>query len=191
MDPLDTSEDVPTLPYRLHAYTAGQWATEAESAAAFDTAVDPELWRLHREVPGVLAQPRPQQPARTLRIDRVLVPTDRLINAGWQQGIIGCEIKRSGEKIGPPIAQAMDYSRAVWTLPGGFRVWLDWVFIWPMARQVGPIASVLAQNRIGSAESSEWDRLKLNSGGVNVIRVGWNGDICIGSATNGAKVGSR
>lgn len=173
-------------------YTSGDWLTEYDSAAAFDVAADTDLWTIHREVRGVLAQPRPHQVDKTLRIDRVLVPTARLIQAGWTHGIIGCEIKRSNVKIGPAIAQAMDYSRGVWTLdPSGFRVWLDWVFIWPMGKQYGTTASVLAQNRIGSATSDKWVRLHLKSGENTVLRLGYDGTISIGAATNGAKVGSR
>lgn len=186
------SDDESYALHRLHAYTQGEWDTEVESAAAFDATIDPDLWRIHREVRGRLIHPRPQQVDKTLRIDRVLVPAPRLIDAGWANGIIGCEIKKSGVKIGPVIAQAMDYSRAVWTLePGSFRVWLDWTFIWPMAKQSGPIASVLSQNRLGSATSDAWTRIQFKSGENNIVTVGRDGQIRLGAATNGAKVGSR
>lgn len=173
-------------------YTTGDWTTEHDSAAAFDAAIGTDLWKIHREVSGVLTQPRPHQVIQGVRIDRLLIPTDKLLGAGWNQGIIGCEIKRSNVKIGPPIAQAMDYSRAIWTLrPSGIRVWLDWVFIWPMGKQMGTTASVLAQNRIGSASADSWTRIHFKCGENNIIRVGRDGDIAIGACTNGAKVGSR
>lgn len=173
-------------------YTLGEWSTEHDSAVAFDAAAGSDLWTIHREVNGVLAHPRPHQVDKSVRIDRILVPTPRLIQAGWGHGIVGCEIKRSNVKIGPAIAQAMDYSRAIWTLePSGFRVWLDWVFIWPMGKQHGTTANVLAQNRIGSATSDKWIRFHLKSGENTVLRVGSDGTIGIGAATNGTKVGSR
>lgn len=187
-------EDIAELdesPYS-RTFTQGDWLSEAESAAAFDGAIDPDVWSLHREVRGRLVQPRPQQVDKTLRIDRILVPGPRLIRAGWTNGIIGCEIKKSGVKIGPVIAQAMDYSRAVWTLePSGIRVWLDWVFIWPMSKQSGPIASVLAQNRIGSATADRWTRIHFKSGECNVVKVDSNGIIDLGQARAGARVGNR
>lgn len=173
-------------------YTAGAWSTEDESAAAFDAVVDPELWAAYREVPGVLLQPRPSQVDKGLRIDRVLVPQQKLIAAGWNHGCVGVEIKRSNIKIGPPIAQAMDYSRAVWTLPAaGIQIWLGWVFIWPIEKQHSTTASIMAQHRIGSASCDRWARLQLKSGESNIIRVGYDGSIDIGHAANGRKVGSR
>lgn len=176
-------------------YTAGSYATEAEAAAAFDDAVLAcGLWTVYIEVPGTLCQPRPAQSDKSLRIDRVLVPNQRLRDLGWAYGVIGVEIKKSGIGIGPPIAQAMDYSRAVWTLSqlGGTRVWLDWVFIWPMPKQSFTVASILTQNRIGSASSDIWTFLQLKSGEHNLIKVSRDGRIEIGHAiVNGRKAGSR
>lgn len=173
--------------------TFGNWSTEQESTAALDErlhAVD--LWKVYREVRGTLLQPRAPQADKSVRIDRVLVPNDRLLDLGWNHGIIGIEAKRSGISIGPPISQAMDYSRAVWTLPtGSIKIWLDWVFIWPMTRQGGPIASILAQNRIGSAHCTNWTVLQLKSGESSLLYIGRNGDIRIGAGTNGQRTGTR
>lgn len=95
------------------SYTIGNWPTETESAAALDAVLDRvDLWKVYPEVTGTLSQPRPAQAQRSIRIDRVLVPNTRLLQLGWTHGVIGIEIKRSNIKIGPPIAQAMDYSRA-------------------------------------------------------------------------------
>jgi len=122
-----------------------------------------------------------------------LIANPRLVGLGWRHGAIGVEIKKSGVKIGGPIAQAMDYSRAVWTLPtaGGIRVWLDWIFIWPMPKQSGPLASVLAQNRIGSASADRWTRLYFKSGEANIIKINNDGPPELGAASNGRSVGSR
>lgn len=174
-------------------YTIGDWTTEAQSAAALDRALLAcGLWTVYREVCGTVVQPRPSQPDRSVRIDRLLVPNERLAAAGWKHGVIGVEIKRSGVKIGQPIAQAMDYSRATWTLPvGGIRVWLDWIFLWPVGKQHGTTASILAQNRIGTASADQWTTLHLRTGEHNVLRVGADEQIEIGTAANGQKVGSR
>jgi hypothetical protein len=181
--------------YAQEYLTAGTWATEIEAAAAFDSFLNQcGLWSVYREVPGTLIQPRPSQADKGMRIDRILLPTPRLLALGWTHGAIGVEIKRSGVKIGPPIAQAMDYGRTVWRLDqlGGLRLWLDWVFIWPMTKRHGPIASVLAQNRIGSASSDAWTPLCLWSGEQNLIRIERDGTVAIGTApANGRKAGSR
>jgi hypothetical protein len=127
-----------------------------------------------------------------MRIDRILLPTPRLLELGWTHGAVGIEVKRSKVKIGPPLAQAMDYSRTVWTLPGyGVRIWLDWVFLWPMDRQTGSMASILAQNRIGCAYSTKWTVLHLKCGESNLIKIERDGQIDIGDARNGQKAGSR
>lgn len=177
--------------------TVGQWATEAESAAALDEILDRlDLWKVykpdHDEVRGKLVQPRPVQVDQGVRIDRILVPNKNLTSLGWRHGIVGIEVKKSGHKIGPAIAQAIDYGRTVWKLPnGGFSVWLDFVFIWPMSRHHGTLASILEQNRIGSAYSTKWSRLYLRCGERKILRVGDDGLVEIGDVTSGRKVGSR
>ena len=175
--------------------TVGDWQDESSSAAALDRVLDDAgLWKVYHEVSGVLIQPRPcQSDQRGLRIDRILVPAEKLLENGWTHGVVGIEIKRSGVKIGPPIAQLMDYSRGVWELPGtgGIRVSCDWVFLWPAEPQHGPLASVLAQNRIGCARSAPWIRLQLKSGEQNLLRVDADGTVRIGEGAAGQKVGSR
>lgn len=188
------SIDVPVQQqYIPSGFTIGNWATEAESAAAFDAAVPLELFKMHKEVRGTLLQPRPAQIGRTVRIDRVLLPTEHLLDLGWKFGIIGCELKRSGAKIGPPIAQAIDYGRSVFTLePSKFRVYLDYVFIWPMAKHGSTLGSICAQQRIGSALSDgRYSRFALKSGETGILDVQYDGRIRIGGTQAGAKVGSR
>lgn len=172
--------------------TRGGYATEADSAAALDMVLDEcGLWRVFSEVRGRLLQPRPAQLDKSLRIDRVLVPTERLLKLGWRHGIIGVEIKCSGHKTGPPIAQALDYSRAVWTLPGGFSVWLDYVFVFPMGAIAGPLASVLIQNRIGWAYGGK--RYLTLTCGQNLIDIRHGAVVRLDDRelASGRKVGSR
>ena len=180
---------VATLPVT----TAGRWATEADSWAALDRILDScGLFTVYREVAGEILQPRPGQRDRTVRIDRLLTPTAQLIGAGWRYGAVGVEAKRSGEKIGPPLAQIVDYGRSAFTIRGGLRVWLDWVFLWPLDKQHGTVASFMAQNRLGSAWTSPWRPLELYSGEGRVLTVDRYGRPDIGPAvTNGKRTGSR
>lgn len=177
---------------REREFTIGEWATESESAMAFDKAVPADLFKVHCEVRGTLMSPRPAQADRSMRIDRVLVPTEQLLSLGWQFGIIGCELKRSGEKIGPAIAQAMDYSRTAWQL-GPFRVLTDYTFIWPMAKQGNTVGSILAQNRIGSADANDRVQFKLMCGETPILRIepGSYKPIRVGATACGARAGSR
>jgi hypothetical protein len=173
-------------------FTTGSWATEAESASAFDRLMEElALFRIYREVAGTLCQPRPGQVDRSLRIDRVLAPTPRLVEKGWRHGAIGVEIKRSGTNIGPPLAQAMDYIRGTWSL-GGIWVQLNGVFLWPMHTQGGPLGSVMAQQRIGSVSHERSDLIKFAFGHEVVIALNSYSGVRIPTrASAGAKVGSR
>lgn len=140
--------------------TFGNWETEADSMQALDLALTRiGLWKVYSEVPGVLLQPRPAQNENKVRIDRVLVPNERLISLGWEHGIIGIEGKKSGQKIGPPISQA--------------------------------IASILAQNRIGTADGNQWTLLRLKAGEQSIINVSHKFDVRIGNGGCGQKVGHR
>lgn len=175
--------------------TLGLWRTEAESAAAFDAAIAPSgLFRTYSEVPGELLQPRAGQVERTVRIDRVLVPSPEALLRGWSLGAIGVELKRSGEKVGPPLAQAMDYLRSAWRVRG-VLIHLDAVFLWPMAKQHGAIASLMAHNRIGAAEPAR-KGVRFYIGEECALRIEADfhtGEVAatIGIVRSGTKVGSR
>lgn len=174
--------------------TSGNWLTEADSASALDRRLaSHNLWTVYREVPGVLLQPRPGQVDKSVRIDRVLIPNERLHAAGWRHGAIGIEVKRSGVKLGPPLAQAMDYTRAAWTIAEarGISVLLSMVFVWPMPKQYGPLASLLIHNRIGSASFSKWTSLYLQFGDETILHVDQAGEFRLGTIDSGRKVGSR
>lgn len=173
-------------------YTTGPWVTEAESVAAFDQAVeDVGMFRSYTEVQGHYVQPRIGQPLCTPRIDRILVPTGELIGQGWHHGPVGVECKRSGEKIGPPIAQMVDYSRAVWEIRRGIWIMVQWVFLWPMDIPHGPIASILAQQRLGNVQTTATERLMFHSGQQLIGRFCRDGTIDIRPGTSGCKAGSR
>lgn len=169
------------------------YATEAEAAADFDAIMrNIDLFTSYDEVPGTLLQPRPGQIDKGVRIDRILVPNAKLIDAGWRHGIVGVEIKKDCYAFGPYVAQAMDYTRSAFRLgPGNFNTICDYVFIWPIPAQHGPIASIMAQNRVGSAMSWSHKHIQFKCGENNILDADiFRGNIRIG-ASIGAKVGSR
>jgi hypothetical protein len=175
-------------------YTAGPWQSEADSAAALDAALARcDLWRVYKEVPGTLVQPRPVQQDRSVRIDRILVPGETLRNLGWTQGVVGIEIKRSGIKANEALAQCLDYGRSVFTLPtAGIDVWLKWVFLWPLEKTSGVVASILAQNRIGTAYAHRHCSLHLCSGETALLYASADlQEVRIGKGSCGQKTGSR
>lgn len=175
--------------------TLGTWTTEVASAAALDRALaTADLWKVYSEVEGTLIQPRHGQVDKGMRIDRILVPNKRLLDLGWQNGIVGVEIKRSGEQVGPAIAQALDYGRSVFDIPGsGFAVWLSFVFIWPTSFMGSPpaIRSICQQQHVGSAFSTNHDLLILQCGSFNILEVSREGDLRLKNPTYGRKAGSR
>lgn len=180
----------PEIERALGDYTYGDWATESASVAALDSILEElDLFVVHKEVRGYYLQPRLDQEAKTPRIDRLLIPTPALKEHGWTHGPIGIECKRSAAKTGPPLAQLLDYSRAAWKV-GSTHIIPRWYFLWPMRKAHGALASILAQHRIGSADSSDYYSLRLASGEQVLARLSPD-RIDIGRGHHGTKAGSR
>jgi len=184
----------------LHALcTAGEYWTEEDACKAFDAAVSRSgAFKFWREVTGECMQPLPGNIIKNkYRIDRVLLPTDKLREAGWTKGLIGVEIKRSKVKAGPPLSQMLDYQRCAWSSPKNIKVHLDYVFLFPLEKTMGTIASLMAQNRVGTCfldnhEQSEWHRLAFFLGEQKVVVCYLNkGVIEVGNLNVGSKTGSR
>lgn len=135
------------------ACTSGRFATERDACASLDRLLDANLhlFDVHYEVPGRYVHVRPddaQAKARP-RIDRLVTPTARAVAAGWTWGPVGIECKRSGQNLGPAVAQCLDYKDAVYPIDGAEQL-LERVFIWPLHKFEGPLASVLLQQRLGA-----------------------------------------
>ena len=179
------------------AMTAGHFSTEVEAASAFDYLIDRSgLFRVHREVRGIVLQSQIDTVDKTVRIDRILMPTEKMMKAGWNEGAIGVEIKKSRIKAGPAISQMFDYSRSVWKLPSGYIIACKYYFLYPLEKQHGAIASIMAQNRLGSlcesSFTSQYHRLKFFCGESKVINYYFALDkVEIGNLNFGARVGSR
>ena len=177
--------------YETEHLTLGSFASEAESARALDEAIEAiGLFRIHREVVGSYLFMRPEAALQTARIDRILIPTPALLEQGWNHGPVGIECKRSGVKLGPPLAQLLDYSRATWQI-GATWIMPRFYFLWPMAKAHGPLASVLAQNRVGSAFGSRYQRLHLACGEQTIARFARDGGVDCSGNGFGRKTGSR
>lgn len=109
------------------------------------------LFNIASEARGTLLQPLPNSEPKEMRIDRILFPTTKLIGRGWRHGYIGVEAKKPGEKMGPALAQAMDYLRTAFISPNtGARIMVNWLVLWPFEFPSGPTESVMAQNRVAT-----------------------------------------
>lgn len=181
------------MSYPGQILTGQQFETEPEAMDAFDRAAEASgcFSKIHREVRGEYLQPRLGCDRECCRIDRILIPNAKLIGAGWPHGPIGVEGKCSGKKIGKVLAQALDYTRAIWFLPHGFEVHLRWVFLWPLDALKGDIESVMAQNRIGHVRSHQRTPLVFACGGTCGITIYADGTVQAKALPMGNKAGSR
>lgn len=179
---------------RMNRYEqGGGYRNEAEAAAAFDGCIPASMFRVYKEVTGKVVLSRPEKKYDAVRIDRVLVPTVKAATQGWLYGAIGVEIKRSEDKFGPALSQCMDYRHSLFLIPpSNVRVYLDWIFIWPMRKEGGPLASVMAQNRIGTCFRGWEGGVDFFCGEAAVIRNLDYGSMTIGKGIrNGLRTGSR
>lgn len=110
-------------------------------------------FKVYTEVPGKKLHTRHfKNDKRGVRIDLIAVPTENTILSGWRSGIIGFECKKSGLKIGKTFAQCLDYMDSGFTLNrGNLCVTLDYCFAFPVAKQGGPLGSMLTSTHIGTA----------------------------------------
>jgi len=178
--------------------TAGAFASEHESLAAFDEAVDRSgLFRLYREVDGYYVTHRPERELSCPRIDRILVPNAKLRELGWV-ATIGVEAKRSGAKLGPMVCQALDYSWAIYRVSDTY-LHPEAIFLWPVDREgidgetIGhAIESVMTQNRIGYACPAR-EGVQFGVGGCWVLSFSSAGVVARRDIFDrvGRKVGSR
>jgi hypothetical protein len=174
--------------------TIGMFSDEPAAWAAFDALVEKTgMFKIQIEVPGKILQPRLLADEQDTRIDRIIFPNQQLVDAGWKFGPIGVEIKKSRTKLGPPLSQILDYSRCVWDIHKDRSTWatLFYFFLFPAAKMHGPIASILAQNRIGTCESSHWYPLEFWSGESRILSFDQNQIHSIGRCDAGKKTGSR
>jgi hypothetical protein len=148
---------------------------------------------MYEEVTGKLTFHRHwKEDKRDIRIDRILVPRSKLVEKGWKLGAIGVEIKNSGVKIGPPLAQASDYLDAVWYITDWeLAICLSHVFLFPCSELHNNMASVCAQSRLGQFEITPYI-MRIKTGESTLFYYNFStGEISCNENKNGKRVGSR
>jgi hypothetical protein len=179
--------------------TCGDYKSEQDAVKAFDAAVEKSgCFSILREVAGKFLETQADQIVKdSPRIDRVLVPTPQAIEQGWDRGCIGIEVKRSGMKLGPPVAQLLDYMLCLWPIPGATGVKLSYGFLFPLGKVGHALGSIMAQKRIGGCwfrgePSSPWYELAFYCGEQSRFIIYPNrGEIEIKNQSFGRKTGSR
>lgn len=173
--------------------TCGSW--EDERAAENDLATVLQaagLFHVYRQVVGRPLWTHCFQHPQDVRADMLLMPTARLIGAGWTAGATVIEVKRSGQKIGPGCNQLIDYLNSAWWLPdsGGVAVVPAFGFLFPAHKQHGPLASVMAHQHIGTACFYE-GALYCYCGESPVLTLSAAGEVRLGRLDFGLKAGAR
>jgi len=173
--------------------TSGSYENEADAEDHFDQLASRSgLWKIHKQVVGHSWQPRPgADPKKHLRIDRILQPTQKLIDAGWAHGCAGVEVKASGLKIGKPVSQMLDYSRCVWSMPTGNTTTLKYTFLFPCVSALGNVMSIMTQNNLGFCYEHR-GHLRLSIGSTVAFGFDSLGQLVVRSLLRGGKkAGSR
>lgn len=175
------------------AVTCGGWIDERaaeDDLVAFVRSTG--LFGVYRQVAGRPLWTHCFQLQQDVRADVLLVPLQRVLDAGWAGGAIVIEVKRSGEKIGPGCSQLVDYLNSAWRLPqsGGVTIVPSFGFLFPAHKQHGPLASVMAHQHIGTAcFRAGW--LCCYCGESRVMSINAAGGLRLGRLDFGLKVGSR
>jgi hypothetical protein len=164
--------------YADWAYFHGEYATEDDALADLDARVAASnLFHVYREVEGYYLAHRPGRQMKTARIDRILVPTGRLRAQGWEV-TIGVEAKRPGTKLGPALAQAIDYTWCIFRA-GAAYLYPEWIFLWPLRHPGGPLESIMAQNRVGTAEAGYQGSTMFKAGSANALILRADGECSV------------
>jgi len=174
--------------------TTGNFQTEQEACKFFDEVISAsDLFNVYSEVSGKMLYKRFWKEDKTdIRIDRILVPKTKLLENGWSMGIAGVEIKRSGKKIGPPLAQAGDYLDACYFITSGqYAIQISHVFLFPLGKLHNNLASICSQNRIGQLDMDRY-RIYFRCGESTLLYYNiTTGQINVSINKNGKKIGSR
>lgn len=181
------------------AITVGKYQNEPDACADLDRRLTASgIWRVMTEVWGEQVHPRIDTEARStdatrhkgVIIDRMCIPESKIVRAGWTEGAIGIEAKKSGLPLGRRVCQAMDYSRSVFRTPNGVHVMVKWVFLWPAEWPTGDLASLMANFRIGTVAPYSTNGLVFTVNNTHVIVANVD-QVSVKLPTCGHKVGSR
>ena len=169
---------------------SGNFDTEKAALDAFDATVERSgLFTVRRQVRGCYTALRPGRDERAPRIDRLLFPTQKARDLQWD-AVIGIEAKRSREKLGRAVCQALDYTWAEFDVDGE-QVRPSWIGLWPLGRQTRAIASVMTQNRLMSATPMWTHGFGFDIAGSWLLLVDAHGDVCSIRADLAAIVGHK
>jgi len=171
--------------------TCGNWVTEKQAEDDLVSMIDAtDAFYIYRQVAGEPLWKHHFQSPQQVRCDVLLLPAPKLLDLGWHGGAIVIETKKSGVRFGPGLSQLVDYTNSAFYLSGGVAVVPTFGFLFPVQKQHGPLASVMAQQHIGAAEVS-YGRLVLSCGESNVLTISRAGEVKVGTVNFGRRLGAR
>lgn len=171
--------------------TCGHWQTEAEAEEYLAQFLElSKLFVVYRQVVGEPLWKHHFQPFHGVRADLLLLPDSKLLGCGWQYGAIVLEVKRSGEKIGPGLNQAIDYTNTAFYIDGGVAVVPTFAFLFPVPKQAEALASIMAHQHLGSAFFAHGG-LHLYCGESRILSLLDDGEIRLGRVHMGRRLGAR
>lgn len=188
-------------PQRFEA--EGDYALEAPAVDELATFIDASgLFRVYREVCGVVTHAGPCRERKDVRVDLILAPQQRAFDYGWEHGQVAIECKRSGEKLAPAVAQARDYRSSVFALRtsnGNLVAWVapQFLLVYPYNLPTGDLDSLMAADGIGVANwrkdhPSQVRVLRFKVGGWRMLEIYEDGRVDVNRRpAPGRKVGSR
>jgi hypothetical protein len=174
-----------------HEQTTGPWDDELQAKKELLQFLnDKELFLTFPEISGVPLLTRPGKTPQSVRADVLAMPIG-IHESRFECGAIVFEVKRPGEKIGPAISQLLDYLNSAFKVPSGVSVVPSYGFIFSAPPQHGTLASIMAQNHIGTAEIRQ-GILHLYCGEQRLLSIASSGVIAkYGNLNFGNKTGSR
>ena len=171
--------------------TYGDWQVEAE--------LEDELvgllgqlgcFEIHRQIPGRPLYLHHFKPLQEVRADLLLIPGEKLLKAGWHEGVIVVEVKRSGERIAPGLAQVADYLACGFTLPSGVVVVPSYGFLFPVEIQRRTVAGLMLQGRTGGLRYAG-GTLEFHCGEFLILSLSLERGISVNPQSFGRKTGAR
>ena len=159
--------------------TCGDFATEIEACAYFDNKLEGgKYFNIEKEVIGRrLIDFLPcsvGHQGQSVRIDRILYPTEKAIEAGWIWGPIGVEIKKSNMAIGPILAQVMEQRQSLFrsVILGYARISLTLHAVFPVKKVSQDLHSLCeTQSILNCYYDSYTDSMKFSMPTRHILKV--------------------
>lgn len=189
------------VPDDSDVYTVGNFETEADAEKAFDDLFEVHasgLFILYKQVWCKYDETSRDSLNKRGRIDRVAVPTQKAIDAGWRSGVFGIECKASQRHLGKLMLQCIDYRLAKFFIPGEQTpIPLSTIVMWPTQTMKYTSASICDNWRLATMEpyryKPENERISIKLGGQTWLAM-QNGELLdrvASTDSKGFKVGNR